>query len=395
MKGQIKLKKAVSVIISFVIIIFIAAEVCYRVGFDKIGAFISVFTYPTVFDEDNMPLSQKYYERLNSTEKQAYICILNKIKKHPDYIKVPNLTNEEFNNVFFAVKNDNPQILCFADSCNMITFLSSCFLELHYDHTYEECKEMEKKLSELTDKIAAMAKSYEDEYERELFIHDYIIQNCVYEEAENDSNAYGALIDGKAVCSGYSRAAMLILCKAGIESTLVTGTGLSDTLGNISHMWNIVWIDGKSYHIDVTWDDPKMSNSNNLSHLYFNRTTEDISIDHKDINIDFGCDSNTYMYFYRENLYFDDYSDAVLNGIIKKFTENIDNGKHYLEFSFSNDKAYSQAVFKILNSQSRDSDINRIMGAVEQKASDKIDMTHVSFSQSDEHRYIRIMLDAK
>ncbi len=395
MKGLIELKKAVSVIISLMIIVFIAAELCYRVGFDKIGAFISGFTYPTAFDEDNMPLSQKYYERLNPTEKQAYICILNKIEEHPGYIKIPHLTNEEFNNVFFAVKNDNPQILCFADSCNMISFLSSSFLELNYKYSRDECSQMEKELDAAADSIASQATEYEDEFERELFIHDYIIKNCVYEESENDSSAYGALIDGKAVCSGYSRAAMLVLCKAGIVSTVATGTGISETLGNISHMWNIVWIDGKPYHLDVTWDDPKMSSSNNLSHLYFNRKTEDISIDHKDINIDFGCDSDDDMYFFRENLYFDEYSDKVLNAVIKKFTENIDSGVHYIEFSFSNSQAYSQAVSKLLNSQSPDSDINRIMGAVEQKAADKIDLSHVSFSQSDGLRYIRIMVDEK
>lgn len=48
------------------------------------------------------------------------------------------------------------------------------------------------------------------------------------------------------VCEGYSRCFNLLLEKAGIETTLVSA---------VSHAWNLVKLNGKWYHMDVTWDD--------------------------------------------------------------------------------------------------------------------------------------------
>ena len=103
-----------------------------------------------------------------------------------------------------------------------------------------------------------------NDFEREEYINNYIIDNCRYDEeaAENndvqgnENDAYGALVDGKAVCEGYARAFQLLCNKANIDCVLLSGTADSD-----NHAWNGVKISGDWYQIDVTWNDTDGENN--------------------------------------------------------------------------------------------------------------------------------------
>lgn len=79
--------------------------------------------------------------------------------------------------------------------------------------------------------------------------HDYLAQHVYYDYTYAKRSAYGALVEGTAVCEGYSRAYGEMLRKAGIEFDYTTSV-------DMAHMWNYVKIDDEWYHVDVTWDDP-------------------------------------------------------------------------------------------------------------------------------------------
>ena len=91
-----------------------------------------------------------------------------------------------------------------------------------------------------------------------LSLHDYLVLHCAYdwsvlqnqgEPSYNVYTAYGALIEGNAVCQGYAMAYNLLLNKVGIETEYVTSS-------TINHGWSLVKIGETWYHVDVTWDDP-------------------------------------------------------------------------------------------------------------------------------------------
>ena len=117
------------------------------------------------------------------------------------------------------------------------------------------------------------------EFERELYLHDQLISLVEYhDEAEDHSSeypmafsAYGALVDGKAVCEGYSRAMQLLSNCLGLQCALVTGVSQE-----IAHMWNLIRIEGDWYHLDLTWDDAASMSI----YQYFNLTDEQISVNH-------------------------------------------------------------------------------------------------------------------
>lgn len=369
----------------------VASYSMHSIDHDKLKAYFSSFSFSDEFD-DVMPLSTENFDRLNSTEKTAYVSILNNIKAHPEYIKVLDLSTEEFRNVYFAVKNDNPDILCFPDACNMVSFMSANFIRIEYKQSAEICNSM---MTELDKKLTDIAAGIEadDEYSAELIIHDYIVNNCKYDEdAPNGSSAYGCLIENKAICSGYSRAAMLLLNKVGIRSVLVSGLGVTSEQEDISHMWNIVWIDCEPYHLDVTWDDQDLENSV-LSHLFFNLSTEQIASTHKDISIDIECVATSANYFVKENLLFDKYDNKTLRTVADSLISNISSGKYYVEFRFSDAQAYETAVSAILDNTSVNTDMYAIIRHIAENTDNIIDTSHINTVTENQQKYIRLMFD--
>lgn len=88
----------------------------------------------------------------------------------------------------------------------------------------------------------------------------------------NAFTAVGALVDGQAVCEGYARGMQYLLQRAGIECSLVTGINEK----NEPHMWNLVTINGRNYHLDPTWDDV----DDRIRYTFFNVTTDSITRTH-------------------------------------------------------------------------------------------------------------------
>lgn len=88
-------------------------------------------------------------------------------------------------------------------------------------------------------------------------VHDYLADTVYYPDLNTSDyvmsahDAYGALVEGRAVCQGYSDAVKLICDYYNIPCICISGT--SDGYG---HMWNAIQMDdGKWYLMDLTWDD--------------------------------------------------------------------------------------------------------------------------------------------
>lgn len=68
--------------------------------------------------------------------------------------------------------------------------------------------------------------------------------------ARNKNTAYGALINGSAVCEGYSKAFLLLCEEADLFCEIVSGIG-----GGEGHMWNLTQIETGTLNTDITWSD--------------------------------------------------------------------------------------------------------------------------------------------
>lgn len=98
-----------------------------------------------------------------------------------------------------------------------------------------------------------------NDYDDIKMVHDYIINNVEYDETiskDNIYNIYGTLINGEAVCEGYARSFKYLMDELEIRCVLVIGKGINSDGDTENHAWNYVYLDGKWYAIDCTWDDP-------------------------------------------------------------------------------------------------------------------------------------------
>jgi hypothetical protein len=155
--------------------------------------------------------------------------------------------------------------------------------------------------------IQKIIKPEMNDFEKELAIHDYIVDNVVYDSSTvlNDSvfTIYGALIKGKAVCHGYAEAFEYLAYLAGLNSTIVLGEATSNGV-TIGHAWNLVKLNNEYYHVDTTWDDPVTSDGRNLRiYDYFNITDSVIMKDHSWNTSDYQKSVGTkYNYFSYNNM---------------------------------------------------------------------------------------------
>ena len=98
----------------------------------------------------------------------------------------------------------------------------------------------------------SIAEQYQNlcEYEKAREVHNYLIRNAQYDFSDNSYKSYGALVEGRAVCQGYSLAYREVLLHLGVKCNVLIGT-TSQGL----HAWNLVTVNGTGYFIDVTFDD--------------------------------------------------------------------------------------------------------------------------------------------
>lgn len=120
-----------------------------------------------------------------------------------------------------------------------------------YRMTADEISSMNMAAEKEAKKIIAQLSPEMDDYEKLKFFHDYLILNCKTDTTYAFADTvYGALVEKRALCEGYSKAFAYLCNLAGIENTIITGETY------VPHMWNMVKLGGNWYHVDVTWDKP-------------------------------------------------------------------------------------------------------------------------------------------
>lgn len=101
-----------------------------------------------------------------------------------------------------------------------------------------------------------------DTVEKIRYVNNYLVDNTEYDmnAGGNIYNIYGTLIGKRAVCEGYARSCKYILDDLGIPCIIACGIGKNSTGATESHAWNYVQVDGNWYALDVTWNDPIITN---------------------------------------------------------------------------------------------------------------------------------------
>ena len=282
---------------------------------------VFALTLPTavVFADD----SDMRYGRtkLNSTEQKVYDIIANCCAKDtPTQIEIDrnwNVTVDQLHNAFrmfysdypeyFWVENGNYGWSCIGDT--VVRFVPSyCFSNVASAKSAYNAK-----VNQLTSGLSG------SDYEKSKVLHDRLIDTVVYTTTNNDQNAYGALVEGKAVCNGYARAYQHLLLKAGIPAWYIRGSSTNPSTGTPeAHAWNMAKLDGQWYYTDVTWDDQ----NTNTFYAYFNITKDQLNKDHTfDTTYESlvpNATATTANYYVKEGRVFTSYDQAKFVSLLKK-----------------------------------------------------------------------------
>ncbi len=179
-------------------------------------------------------------------------------------------------------------------------------------------------------------------YDKILTVHDYLVAHTVYDKPKTAGRslrhtAYGCLVEGKAVCEGYSRAFQLLMKPLKIECGMCSGIAKKE-----KHGWNYVKLGLNYYWIDVTWDDPVYQKKSSgfekwTQHNYFLINDEMLfrtrKLD-KDNPFVPSCRSVKDNYFVRNKLFFKDYKFSEIDNLL---TAHVKDGRIEMMFQSKRD----------------------------------------------------------
>lgn len=210
-----------------------------------------------------------YYTILNSGMSNFTFYCSNEYKdciNDINYISNNQILLSEINN-FVPVYNSFQNIDTEFDSLGKVT------ITITHNYTNSQIEIIESKVDDIYNELI---KDNMTDNEKIKSIHDYIINTTKYDTDRSDNKitkyhsdiAYGALIEHYAICGGYADSMKLFLDKLNIPNYKISSE---------NHIWNLVKLDNKWYHLDLTWDDPVTSTGEDvLEYDYFLITTEQL-----------------------------------------------------------------------------------------------------------------------
>ena len=254
-----------------------------------------------------------YYYQLNQGGKTLYKRLLEAYEKRKEKVLCDGLgvRASDLSQVFSAVEYDNPDLFYvnfkeYRYSVNegsdkvYSVLLDYLFSVDDYNKLYSVVENSARKI------ISRLSVEGCSDYNKVLKLHDLLAENVDYfSEALSREGSFewyrsqtilGLLLDKKSVCVGISKAYKYLLNQIGVRSIVVTGTALNEMNVKEGHAWNIVKINGNSYHVDMTWD-IAISKNRLRSYNYFNLNDSMIFRDHYTDSVLPACSSIEDNYF--------------------------------------------------------------------------------------------------
>ncbi|OUO57933.1 hypothetical protein B5F74_11415 [Collinsella sp. An271] len=130
-------------------------------------------------------------------------------------------------------------------------------VEFEYPFDNDEFAEAERRYEQAVAEALKWTSSTMSAMDNCKALCDYLVRWCSY-DYENYLNStipsesyspYGALVEHRAVCTGYARTYVDLLKRIGVQGRVVSSSAME-------HSWVIVTIDGENYHVDPCWCDP-------------------------------------------------------------------------------------------------------------------------------------------
>ena len=193
------------------------------------------------------------------------------------------------------------------------------YKQIPYSFHSEEVPPISARVSEIVE--ACLAAGCETDYQKALWLHDWLTQNADYDYNYAHYGPDGVLLAGTGVCDSYAKAYILLARAAGLQA---------EHIDNVVHAWNVVKMFDRWYYLDCTWDDPGPGKE---YHLYFGLPYEIMSMDHPNFTDKYNAVSYACSY------YLVNFGNALSQSLAQTVTDELQEGD--FEFYFPLAEAYT------------------------------------------------------
>lgn len=225
-----------------------------------------------------------YFDRLSKEQQKVYFAIKEGLLELKDSFPVLMLSNKELSEIYFQVRLDCPEIFYTARFTYKF-YPDSTYVEMIPEYLFKKDKIKEHRQA-MQSRVKKLVRQMDglDEKAKELFIHDFILQNVKYDKLKKEYSheIIGALGNGVAVCEGIAKTVKLLCDEVGIWCIVAVSHENPDKNIKYRHAWNILKIGGKYYHMDATFDNT-ISKDDIMRYDYFNLCDKQIERDHEPV----------------------------------------------------------------------------------------------------------------
>lgn len=257
------------------------------------GAVVPIVNDYNLKEEDSSLISKIFSYKQGSVEQAVY----NGLSKAEPSINISSfhIKGDKIKQIMQDITNTCPDLFYvgMSYSYNINSNNEVTTLIPKYIYSGDDLKKKKDIYNSNMKKIMSKINNSWSDLEKIVFVHDYLCQNFEYDNDFNNYDAYSFFSTGKGVCQAYTSVFSGIMKELNID----VSTATSDSM---NHIWNVVKLNGKWYHIDVTWDDPtydkfSLAYHNNLlvSDTEFQKTRE-----HHDWVCNYKCNDATYDNYY-------------------------------------------------------------------------------------------------
>ena len=245
--------------------------------------------------------SNYYYDQLNKEQQKAYYAIKEGLLNLQDSFAVPMLSTKELSDIYFMIRMDYPAIF-YSVTFSYRYYQDSTMVEMvpQYLFTKDKIKEHRQAMESRVKKLARQAADL-DEKGKELFIHDFIVENVKYDKLKKaySHEIIGALGNGVAVCEGIAKAVKILCDELNIWCIIALSEANPDKGIKYRHAWNVIQINGQYYHLDATFDNT-LSRDDVIRYDYVNLSDKQIFRDHEPVIWKVPACNDSDHFYYKE-----------------------------------------------------------------------------------------------
>jgi len=223
-----------------------------------------------------------YYNKLDKDRRQLYHEIYTGLLSMEASFPVTLHDTSSLSEVFLMVRMDHPEIF-WASSFSYRYAHGGSTADFLPEYLFKKKQIMEHRgaMEARVKKLCAKAERL-SEAEKELYIHNFILENIHYDKLKKpySHEIIGPLGHGVGVCEGIAKSVKVLCDALGIWCIIVLSEADPEKGIRYRHAWNMVRIGGKTYHLDATFDNT-LSGPGFHRYDYFNLSDSFLFRDHE------------------------------------------------------------------------------------------------------------------